>query len=440
MIRYEEIAPAREKEEPEEEPAQEPETARLLDESVRFFDDHLSADEVMLRVLTLFSGATWAMPEAFVTFPRLLFASRKPGLEGKNSGKTTGMNVTASLCANPRNAKGSPAALRAKLFRAAQLGNSVVTFFYDQIDGVYGLLGTNRGGNQTLTSFLQEGYKLGPTDSISRQGTDFEFSLFHPMIMTANAMGMPSDIFQRCIVVYMNAGIPRRYFSVRESGKEAANLAAALGAAVRANLTAIGEFRARGIHPKLDQRLLEVWEPLFAVAYVLGGQRWLNWCLDAFAAIGLDAEENALSNDQQVLRDSVSLLDKVMITLPNEREFAEGIALATELKDSFRKNGIYSTKTPMGIARMISNAMPSFPKQVRIGEQRINGYYVDDVRAAWDAVKPPELADARVMEEENPFAVTAVSDSEFDEVFEIEPQPAPVRVSGQSARKRTVVK
>jgi hypothetical protein len=254
--------------------------------------------------------------------------------------------------------------------------------------------------------------------------------------MTANASGMPSDIMQRCIVVYMNGGIPRRYFSVRESGAEAADLSSALGAAVRANLDAIREFRARGIHPRLDQRLLEVWEPLFAVAHVLGGQRWLNWCLEAFAAIGLDAEEHVMSPDQQVLRDSVSLLPKVAITLPSGREFAEGMALADELKREFRKNEIYATKTPVGIARMIAGAMPGSPRQVRIGEQRINGYYADDITQAWEKMRPPELADARIQGEENPFEVSAVSDDDFDEVFEVPAQPEAVSVSAMSARKR----
>jgi Protein of unknown function (DUF3631) len=435
MIRYEEIAPARAKK--EEEPAQEPETARLLDETERYVAAHLVADKHATRVSALFATATHGMPLAFVTFPHLLYASRLPGLDGMKSGKTTGMNVTAALSANPRNAKGTYAALRAKLVSASvQTANPSRTFFHDQIDNVFGLSGQNRGGNPVLTSFLQEGYKAGATDSISRQGVDFEFSLFHPMIMTANATGLPVDILGRCVVVFMDKGIPSRYFSVRESEAEAKSLAAALDVAVKGHIRELTEFRARGIHDKLTQRLLEVWEPLFAVASVLGGQRWLNWCLEAFAAIGLESEQSALSPAQQVLRDCSELLGKVAVGVPNGRQFAEGMALADELKRAFADNDIYSTKTLPGLARTIAESMPVPPKQIRVGSSRMNGYYADDIRRAWEEVRPPDVADARVTEEENPFAVSAVSDSDFDEVFEIAPEPAAVRKSAMSAGKK----
>lgn len=405
----------------EEEPRaeEEQETARLLDEVARFFEAHLVADENVIRTLTLFATATWGMPHAYVTFPHLLFASLKPGLDGKNSGKTTGMNVTASLCINPRSAKGTYAGLRSKLVSAAVRGKMVLTLTRDQIEQVYGLDGMGKGGNPVLTMLLQEGYKNGSTDSISRQGAEVEYSLFHPLIMTANGTGLASDILERCVVVYMNKGTPRRYFSVRESAADATDLSAALGAAVREHLTAISEFRARGIHEKLDERLLEVWEPLFAVAFALGGQRWLNWCLEAFAAIGLDAQQRVMSPAQQVLRDSAALLEKVQVLLPSGQEFAEGVKLADELRRAHPKNRIYSTKTVLGVARLIADSMPASPRQVRIGQDRINGYYASDITAAWEAVKPEDMKDAMVPEEENPFEVTAVSDSDFDEVFDI---------------------
>jgi len=418
---------------------QEPETARLLDEKVSFYGAHLVADQKALRVLALFSTATHAMPEAFVTFPRLVFGSRLPGLEGAKSGKTTGMDVTASLSLNPRNAKGTYAALRSKLASAAaRTGSPVSTFFHDQVDNVYGLDGRNKGGNPVLTTLLQEGYKKGPTDSVSRQGVDFEFPLFHPVIMTANATGLPTDILGRSVVIFMEKGTPRRYFSVRESQAEATRLSKAIHVAVREHMQELEDYRARGIHEKLTQRLLEVWEPLFAVAWVLGGQRWLNWCLEAFTSIGLDSAQMTLSPVQEVLRDSAVLLETVQIILPSGCEFAEGVRLADELKRAYPRNDLYSTKTVMGIAALIAQSMPVSPKQVRVGEERMNGYYADDIRSAWDAVKPPEAEDARVAEEENPFAVSAVSDDDFDEVFDIPSVPAVSARSARSAGKKKV--
>ena len=409
----------------------------ILDEVVDFIGAHVVADDARKRVMTLYAAATWAMPEAFVTFPRLLFTTEQSGLDGKNSGKTTAMHVTGSVSANPESAKGTYASLRSKLAAASNKSDyPVITLEFDQVDGNYGNDGQGKGSNPTLTMLLQEGYKEGSTDSWSVNRTEHKFSLVHPVMMTGNDTSLPSDIRQRCVVVTMTKGKPRRYFSVRESQAEATDLGKALGAVVRTHLDELKAFRARGIHDKLSQRLLEVWEALFAAAWVIGGQRWLNWCREAFETIGLNSEMSALSPRQQVIRDSADALSRVAVSLPNGREFAEGIKLAAELK--LLENDIYATKTPLGTAMLIAESMPFSPKQVRVGQDRINGYYADDIRKAWDDIKPDDAEDTLIPEEENPFAVSAVSDDDFDEVFDIPDQPASVRASGPSARKKAV--
>jgi hypothetical protein len=139
---------------------------------------------------------------------------------------------------------------------------------------------------------------------------------------------------------------------------------------------------------------------------------------------------------QEVLRDGTVMLERVQVTLPSGREFTEGVVLAEELKRAYPRNDLYSTKTVMGIAALIAASMPVSPKQVRVGRDRMNGYYADDIRKAWDAVRPPDPEDARAMEEENPFAVSAVSDDDFDEVFDIPPAPKVSARSAVSGRKK----
>ncbi len=390
MIRYEEIKPGQEQEEPD--------TALLLDEVEEFIADHVVTGESQYTAQTLMAAATWAL-RAFPTTFRGLWTA-----EQESAGKTTAMLVTASLSANPVNAKGTYAALRARIAKASnEPEDSLRTFYYDAVGRVYGASGLNSGGNSTLTLLLEEGYKRNATDSWSVSRAEQEFSIFFPVFMSGAGTSLPRDLRSRTIVIRMSPGKPRRYFDVRESEAEAEALGKALGAAVTARMDDLKDFRALGLHPRLITRRLEVWEPLFGVAWVLGGQRWLNKCRDAFTGISLSAEQSALTLRQQMIRDADSVLSDIVITLPGGRRFAGGLAIADAVAEL--GNPVYGGREGLALARVVAQSMPAEPKQVRTGGSVIRGYYADDIRRAWEAIRPAE-DDAGIPEEENPFAVT----------------------------------
>ena len=55
------------------------------------------------------------------------------------AGKTTGMNVTAALCANPVNAKGTIPGLQSELLAASnEPEKPAPVLYYDEIGGLYG--------------------------------------------------------------------------------------------------------------------------------------------------------------------------------------------------------------------------------------------------------------------------------------------------------------
>lgn len=431
MIKYEEVRPRPEEEVTKEEPAQEP--APILNEIRDYYADYVVADREEITASILFAGVTWAQ-QVLYTIPRFLYTSEESGEE--ETGKTTAMNVTAALSASPEDATGSYAALRSALAEVSNTPeNPLRTWTYDAIDAtVFGESGMNKGSNATLVKLLERGYKRGATDSISVRGSKKKIPLFFPVIMTGKGVSLPRDIRSRTIVVRMTPGKPRKYFTAREAEPEARKLAAALGREVSKHLAQIGDFRGLGLHPRLDARKLEVWEPLFAVADALGGQEWLNLCRDAFEKLALNSGALALSPRQEILRDIDGLLDSMAFELPNGRIFAEGRALADELIR--RDNPDYRSRTLLGMAAAIAKAMPTAPKQVRIGQDRVNGYYADDIRKAWADVRPPELENIGAAEEEDPFAVSAVSDEDFDEVFEIPQEPASSGSSASSRKKK----
>ena len=427
-IRYEEIKPL---------PAEDSDYC-LLDEMADFHDGYVVQDPRQRDAAVLLAGTTWAGgPDgAWFTIPRALWTSEQAAQE--ETGKTTAMMVTVSMSANPEDASGTYAALRSALAEAgATPENALRTFYLDEVgDEIFGAAGTNRGGNPVFTKLAKKGYKIGASDSYSRQGTKVKFSLFHPLFMTSKNVALPRDLRSRTIVFYMQAGTPRKYFSAREGEQQARELGMALGREISEHMAELADFRASGYHPRLVKRRLEVWEPLFAVAKILGGQRWLNRCMQAFLFLALDTNQAALSPRERILRDADGLAARVQRILPDGREFVPAEILAGELK---RLGAPYADKASLQVCKDIAEAMPVAPKQVRIGAEVIRGYWTRDIRYAWETMRPKDPEDVEEPEEEeNPFAVTDVTDAVFDAVFENKPEAAAVTTSRQSRQEQAV--
>ena len=398
----------------------------ILDDVRTFFEDHVVMGEEETTAAVLFAAMTY-MYKVGPTVPRMLI--KGPA----ESGKTTAMNVIAALSANPTDADGTPADLKSAMVEAAnQPEDPLRTFYYDEITENYGSSGMNRGSNRVLDKLLRRGYKSRATLGMSSSGSSKRFSIFFPVIMTGITTSIPVDIRGRTIVGSCEAGVPRRYFDARESEAEADDWGASLRVAVMERIEELKDFRARNIDARLSQRKLEVWEPLFAVASVLGGQKWLNLCLAAFLKLALASEQVALSPRQKVVRDIVKVLDIAVTVLPDDSEFAGGQVLADEL----RRQDDYADIP--GITQLIArNLRPLEPRQIRVGHDRIRGYYAEDIREIWEEIKPEMPEDVIIPEEEDPFDVTDGLGDDSEEVFEIPEEPADVSESRSSAGKNT---
>ena len=371
----------------------------VLDETAEFVSRYVSCTRPQADAMVLYATATNAL-KASPAFGEMLFAAKR-----EQSGKTTAMTVTASLCSNPVSAKGTVPALQSALAAAAnEPEKPAPVLFYDEIGGLYGMSGLNRGGNWVLDDVLRDGYKSGATRKWSVNRAAQEFSIHVPVLMTGTGTSLPRDIRSRTIVITLEPGTPKAYFDLREAEPEARALAACLAQAVATRIEDIAAFRARGIHPRLRDRQLEVWEPLFAAAYILGGQEWLNRCLAAFRELAIaESEEITLTPRQQVLRDAAMVLDGPLADMA-ATGFVGGLALADEMRRL--DNPLYASRSEAGMAKLISDAMPVPTTQKRVDGKPVRGYFASQITEAWEAVRPAGMEDASIPEEENPFTVT----------------------------------
>lgn len=375
----------------------------ILDETFEFTSAHVAASQAQLDAMTLYAAATHAISEC-VTFGRMLFTS-----ETEESGKTLAMMVTASLCSAPMDTSGTLPALDSALATASNEPEKPGrTPYRDEISDVFGRSGLN-GSNNPVAELLRKGYKRGATRQRSVNRVPEEFSIFTPFLMTGLRTAVPRDIRSRCIVILMMPGTPDEYFDVREGEKYAGALQQSLAATVKRHLPEIGAFRGRGIHPKLKNRKLEVWEPLLAVAYVLGGQRWLNRAVAAFCELALDETDVIpLTPRQQVLSDLSSAASRLSAGRPGEPAFISGLSLSDELRRLDRP--IYAGRSQASVSCLIRDTMPVASEQRRIDGAAVRGYPLSEILDAWTSVEPPTPDDVEMPEEIDPFDVPVTGD------------------------------
>lgn len=364
----------------------------ILDEVAEFIEMHISASSQQVDAMTLYAAATHALP-AFPAFGRMLFVS-----DSEASGKTMAMMITAMLSAKPLDASGTSYALQSALAAAANAPEKPApTLYLDEISDVFGRSGLNASRNP-VAEILRKGYKKGATRAWSVNRTPENYPIFTPFLMTGLKNAVPRDIRSRSIVITMKPGTPRRYFDTREAEPDALEHSEALGNAVRTCIPDIAGFRGRGMHPQLKDRKLEVWEPLFAVAVILGGQEWANRCLAAFKELALSESDTiVLTPRQRTIRD----VAQVTRTAFAGEEFVGGLALVDELRR--RDDPRYQERTPSGLALLVSDALPMNTVQKTVKGRRIRGYYAADIMTAWDKIRPDDPDDVEIPEEANPF-------------------------------------
>jgi len=220
--------------------------------------------------LARYAHALWILHtflvEEFDNTPRIAFLSPEPG-----SGKSRAMEVTELLVPN---AKSTVNVTPAYIFRKISEGEELPTLLIDEADAIFN---ARRGdGNEDLRGLLNSGYRKGATAGrVGHKGNTpilEDFPSFCAVAL-AGLNDLPETLMQRSIVIPMKR---RRNdqkvepFRRRLHGIEAEAIRQHLEEVAEKIRPQVGEAWPE-LPPGIEDRHADKWEPLIAIADVLGG-------------------------------------------------------------------------------------------------------------------------------------------------------------------------
>ncbi|HEY1700770.1 MAG TPA: DUF3631 domain-containing protein [Trebonia sp.] len=187
------------------------------------------------------------------------------------------------------------------------------SFVFDDASKIWGASG--RGSGTTgVTQLAVNGYADTGRVAVSRQGSTVEAPAYGVGFFNGLGDVLPGDVATRCIkfpTVAKPAGIRKRPANSVPVRLEAEPLKKELHRWATANRREMAAWlieNGHRIHPLLDNRLLQLWGPLFAVAHAAGGN-WPGLCMSAFLSLGLDESERPVrQRDEQALLDAAKVL------------------------------------------------------------------------------------------------------------------------------------
>jgi hypothetical protein len=186
------------------------------------------------------------------------------------------------------------------------------TLLFDDASKMWGESGRARSTN-IQTQLAVNAYEDTGKVSVSRNGSTVSVPAYAVCFFNGLGDVIPDDVSTRCIrfpTVKKPEGIRKRGARTAPVRMEAEPLQKELqrwAAANRRQMAAWLIASGHRIHPLLDDRLLQLWGPLFAVAHAAGGE-WPRKCMDAFLSLGLDeSEKPVLQRDEQALLDTAKI-------------------------------------------------------------------------------------------------------------------------------------
>jgi hypothetical protein len=348
--------------------------AELLDDVVSFLERYLVyRDEHQAR-----ANALWAMHahclESFPATPRLLFLA--PSMQ---SGKTRGLELLEVLVPRPEllaNVTG------AYLFRTIALARPVLLL--DESDSIFAARANGDPTAEDIRGIVNSGYRKGAkVGRVEGQGADrrpVKFSTFAAVALAAIG-ALPATIMDRGIVLRLrrrSMAEPIEPFELTDPPPEAELLRRRMAAWAARHA---GRLSVRPSLPAgVEDRLAEVWRPLFAISSVAGGE-WPDRV--AKACQELRGARDAVAKESM----GVALLgDIYAVRLRSKTRNIHTSALLSELtldvESPWRDMG---RGEPLGAVRLASElrAYDIASGDVRVGDTVKKGYAFSDFHDAW---------------------------------------------------------
>jgi hypothetical protein len=346
-----------------------------LDDVEKFIRRFVSyPSEAAFVAHTLWIAHTWLM-DKWDSTPRIAFLSPEPG-----SGKSRALEVTEPLVPRAVHAVNTTPAY---LFRKVSDVNGPPTILYDEIDTVFG---PRAKDNEEVRGMLNAGHRRGGTAGrcvIRGKIIETEELPAYCAVALAGLDDLPDTLMTRSVIVRMRRRAPNEKIEswrMRINGAEAEPIARqlelwALGIQTIAKWPAMPD--------RVEDRNADVWEPLLAVADLVGGN-WPRRAREAAVAFVASAEDRKGSLGVQLLADLKSVFNGCE-SLPTAVVIEKLLALPESAWGDLRGKPL----DPRGLSIRLRKYEVK-PKQLRIGEKNIRGYERADLEDPWIRYLPAE--------------------------------------------------
>jgi hypothetical protein len=345
--------------------------------------------------ITLFVAHTWAFEGSYAT-PYILVLSPE-----KRSGKSRLLEVLELLCARPWRVSGSS---EAAMFR--KLANDKPTLLLDEIDAVFG---ADSQRTEPLRAILNSGNRQGGSVArcVGPQGERVvDFEVFSPKVLAGIDTGrLPDTIRDRSIPIAMkrrtpNEQVERLHRRIVEPELDGLRTAME-GWAEAANETL--QDANPYVPEALDDRAAEAWEPLLAIADLVGDD-WPERAREAARALST-AEETETSRNALLLgaiRDAFEGREKIPSAV-----LCKEINRNEELPFGGWNNG--NGLNPRELARLLKPYGVG-PKTIRIDDEpTAKGYVRNDFLEVWERWLPQPQKPSQPSQPSQPTKLSGTS-------------------------------
>lgn len=306
--------------------------------------------------------------------PRLAFLSPEPG-----SGKTRALEITELLVPRPvATVNVSPA----YIFRKVGSDEGRPTILYDEIDTVFG---PKAKENEEIRGLLNAGHRRGAVAGrcvVKGKAIETEEIPAYAAVALAGLGWLPDTILTRSVVIRMRRRKVTEQvepYRQRIHGREGAGLRAQIETWAASQTE---EIEYHNLPPEIQDRDADVWEPLLAIADLVGS----DWPARARAAAvalisaGKDAEQSLgvrLLSDLRIIFDETDFLTttQILIRLHNLDEAPWGDLDHGKPLDA------------RGLARRLKEYGIK-PEQVRQSGAIVRGYRRADLEDQWSRYLP----------------------------------------------------
>lgn len=350
--------------------------------------------EAHYDALTLWIAYTYLQAE-FEIFPRIVITS-----PDKQCGKTLLLTILEFLC---ENAYSSSNISEASLFRIIDATDEIVLFI-DEYDRTFGK-DANKEKAVALTQIFNAGF-LRTGSAMRCDGKSFTpktFLVACPVAMAGIGVSvMPDTIRDRSLLIPMrritkdeSANLAR--FRIRKARLEFAPLRERLRNATKARAKEVALVLDEIKFPKgLSERQEDIWENLFAVALVFGGEWYDRACASASALC--DQELEPTSQNYKV--ETLSLCRDVFDEIKEDRISASDLVLKiTNLEHSPYKDSALHFN-----AKRLADHLGEFGIKSHRPSGKVREYFKEHFEKAWGSYLPESVISVKPVKDQEPDA------------------------------------